>query len=312
MKTTSSKIFWSVATFFSTTCHAWTSQEITPGKHPFVQAATSSDVSSRRQWFQNTLVTTSALIAATTVNPSEVLAAQQEVTDKVFLDIKGLPSAEGGGTKRIIIGLYGKEAPQSAGKLKQLFGSSGLPTLCKPKEERSLQREQLEANKVYNSCMDGQDKGVTYDYAQIWRVIQGERIDFGSVAGRFIAREYPTWEEKETRIQQFDQPGIVSVRKGNDSGFGFSVFPGGSGMNAGVADLEENHIVVGQVMEGLDIIEELNNIAVITTAKVNYMGLTGGANTKSAPSRSCRYGGQMYCNEYKPLVKLTIYNTGIL
>ena len=190
------------------------------------------------------------------------------------MDIKGLPSTTAEGststTKRIVIGLYGQQAPQSAEKLKQLFSSKGLPALCKPKEERMLQREQLEANKVYNSCMEGQEKGVTYDYAQIWRVISGERIDFGSVAGRFVARENPTWEESAYPQIAYDQPGIVSVRKGNDSGFGFTIFPGGSnGGKDNLADLQENHIVVGQVLEGLDVVDELNSIPVITSAKVS-------------------------------------------
>ena len=243
-------------------------------------------------------------------SPPMVSLASQ-VTDKIYLDIKGLPTTEGEAptTKRIVIGLFGKNAPQSTEKLKKLVGSEGLPAPCKPKEERLLQREQLEANKVYNSCIENQEKGVNYDYAQIWRVIKGERIDFGSVAGRFVARENPLWDEiTSSSVLKHDRAGLVSVRRGSDSGFGFTVYPGGKG---DIADLDENHIIVGQVLEGMDVIEAINNIPVITSAKVNYMALTGGPNNQSAPSRACRYGGAMYCNENKPLVKLTIYKTGL-
>lgn len=270
---------------------------------------------SRRAWIQSSLVSVATL--ATLVSPqvsraedTSTSALASEVTEKIYLDIKGLPAAEGEvpTTKRIVIGLFGKDAPQSADKLKKLVSDGGLPATCKPKEERALQREQLEANKVYNSCIETQDKGVNYDYAQIWRVIKGERIDFGSVAGRFVARESPTWEESTSNGLKHDRAGLVSVRRGSDSGFGFTVYPGGKG---DISDLDNNHIIVGQIVEGMDIIEALNNIPVVTSAKVNYMALTGGPNNRSAPSRACRYGGAMYCNENKPLVKLTIYKTGL-
>ena len=78
--------------------------------------------------------------------------------------------------------------------LKALVSPTGLKAPCKPREIRSLQKEQLEANKVYNSCVEGQDKGVNYDYATIWRVVKDERIDVGAVSGKFIAREFPNFE----------------------------------------------------------------------------------------------------------------------
>jgi hypothetical protein len=39
----------------------------------------------------------------------------------------------------------------------------------------------------------------------------------------------------------------------------------------------------------------------------------GGSGSKNnAPKKDCRYGGPMYCNENKPLTKLTMFRTGIL
>lgn len=108
-----------------------------------------------------------------------------------------------------------------------------------------------------------------------------------------------------------DRGGLVSVRKGSNSGFGFTVYPGGSSGNT--EDLDSNHIIVGQVIEGMDIIERMNNLPVVAAAKVNYKGLAGGSSFQEGPSRACRYGGtQLYCNENKPLQKLTMYITGVL
>jgi cyclophilin family peptidyl-prolyl cis-trans isomerase len=278
-----------------------------------------NDLSTRREWWTTGLATASALVTAAALTPSPSFAVDDsaaEVTDKIYMEIKGIPTADGSpsvGTQRIVIGLFGKEAPESTKKLKQLMSKEGLPAPCKPKEERMMQREQLEANKVYNSCIDGQDKGVTYDFATIWRILKGERIDVGAVAGRFVARGFPNWEESTASSLQHDRPGMVSVLRGSESGFGFTIYPGSVGSSKETAsDLNENQIVVGQVLEGLDIMQQINNLPVISSGKVNYMGLTGGATTKSAPSRSCRYGGPMYCNENKPLNKMTIYKTGVL
>lgn len=57
---------------------------------------------------------------------------------------------------------------------------------------------------------------------------------------------------------------MVSVRKGSNSGFGFTIYPG----NGETKDLDENHVIVGQVLEGLDVIETLNNLPVVTSTKV--------------------------------------------
>merc|ERR1711865_1076732 len=114
----------------------------------------------------------------------------------------------------------------------------------------------------------------------------------------------------------------MAVRRGNDSGFGFTVFA-----NTGEQELSQNddfldnYIVVGKVMEETKtasssssslssqaVVAQINTVSVVTSAKgINYMGLVGGGNTKkNAPNKSCRYGGPMYCNENKPLQKLTL------
>jgi cyclophilin family peptidyl-prolyl cis-trans isomerase len=222
----------------------------------------------------------------------------------------GLPAVGGepSNTRRIVIGLFGKDSPQSVAKLKSLMSNEGLPAACKPKEQKLLQKDQLEANKIYNNCVESQQMGVNYDYAQIWRVQKNQRIDFGSLAGRFIARESPTWEEKQPNNLRHDRPYLVSVRRGSDSGFSFTVYPGGGDAK----DLDENQIIIGQVIDGMDVVDALNEVPIVKSANVNYMGLTGGPKTKDAPTRSCFYGGDLYCNENKPLIKLQMYRTGVL
>jgi cyclophilin family peptidyl-prolyl cis-trans isomerase len=226
------------------------------------------------------------------------------ITDRIVINVKGLPGTTE--PQRMVIGLFGKEAPNSVTKLKQLV-TTGLEAACRPKAERVLQKEQLEANKVYNSCIEGQEEGVSLRYSSIWRVVPNERIDLGDVRGKFVAREYPDWQESSVSQLKHDMPGVVSVRRGNEGGFGFTVYPGGD-----ASQLDADHIVVGRVIEGMDIVKALNEVPVISSAKINYMALTGGPTTKNAPTRACRYGGPMYCNENKPLVKLSISDAGVL
>ena len=265
----------------------------------------------RRELLQAVVKAAGSLLVADTVlvNPPLACAAsstqEAEVTDKVYFTVKGLP----GGNKRIVIGLFGKDAPECTKKIVKLFSKMGLVTPCRPKAEKIYQKEQLEANKVYNSCIEGESDGVTLEYSTIWRIIRGERIDVGAVTGRFIAREFPEWQESVDSGLTHDAPGVVSVRRGNDGGFGFAIYPGGGNPD----DLNQDHIVVGRVIEGMDVVEELNNVAVVAAAKVNVMALTGGSAVKNAPTRACTYGGaNLYCNENKPLIKLSVIETGVL
>jgi cyclophilin family peptidyl-prolyl cis-trans isomerase len=225
------------------------------------------------------------------------------------LDIKGLSSTTSTDTapvQRITIGLFGKDAPDATHKLKQLVTKEGLPALCKPKDTtRLLQKEQLEASKVYNGCKESEDRGVNYDLSTIWRVVKDERIDVGAVSGKFISRENINWTG--TNDLKHNMFGIVSVRRGTDSGFGFTIYPGSSSSTSS-SSLDETNLVVGIVLDGLDTIQRINQVGVVRSAK-----LGGGVDQKAAPSRSCRYGSnELYCSENKPLQKLTIYSTGVL
>ena len=256
-----------------------------------------------------------SLISVLSPRPAVADDNEPKITDKIYLTIKGLPaSSEGLSTEsdaRIVIGLYGDMAPSSVAKIKALV-TDGLVAPCKPKAERSLQKEQLEANKVFSSCKEQEDQGVLLRYSTVWRIIPNLRVDLGAVTGKFVAREYPDWNEAQSLPMIPQEPGIVSVRKGVESGFGMTICTGTSD-KSGLDDMNENHLVVGKVIEGMNVVKALNNVPVITTAKqVNYMAVAGGNLGSNAPNRSCRYGGPMYCNENKPLVKLTVTEVGLL
>ena len=85
---------------------------------------------SRRDYFETVINIGSVIVGTSILNPSISTAAADNnkgiastVTDKVFVEIKGLPGPDGsaptGGTQRIMIGLFGKDSPQSVDKLKK-------------------------------------------------------------------------------------------------------------------------------------------------------------------------------------------------
>jgi cyclophilin family peptidyl-prolyl cis-trans isomerase len=250
----------------------------------------------------------------------EASTVEAKITDKIFIEFSGLltPAADdstGSNTNvnpnnnRIVIGLFGEDAPGPVSIIKQLVSEGGYPSKCKPREERMLQKEQLEANKVYNTCKENEDKGVTYDLSQVWRVSNNKRIDLGAVSGKYVAREYPSFfSEESSSTLRHDSPGVVSVRRGNDGGFGFTIYPGGGPIINEANDLDKENIVIGRVLEGMDVVLRINEVPVIQSAKLSFS-----EKERAGPSRACRYGStNLYCNELKPLRKLMISKTGII
>ena len=242
--------------------------------------------------------------AEDTITTTTTTSFIPEITDKIYIDIKSPMDQE---SMRIVIGLYGKEAPNSTNMLKQIVSASGLAVNCKPRDTtRTFEKEQLEANKVYNSCIENEKKGVNYEYGTIWKIVKGERIDVGAVSGKFISREFPNWNEDTKRKLPIEY-GTVTVQQGNESGFGFSIYPGTEDKQS-----DNNSIVIGRVLEGN--LQKLNDFPVVmTSSKFNYMAIVGSSGNRAAPSRACRYGsGEFYCNEFKPLQKLSIVGSGVV
>ena len=271
-------------------------------------------VHNRREFFGSILAASTLLTSSSAAIAADG-ASDSAITDTIYIEFKGIANSNAADAgipskDRIVIGLFGNDAPQPVSVLKQLVSKQGYRSKCKQLDTtRLLQKEQLEANKVYNACLENEDTtGVNYDYSSVWRIIKDERIDVGAVSGKFVARENPLFEGKNNLSHDL---GVVSVRRGDDGGYGFTIFPGRKGSSA-AALLDEDNIVVGRVLEGMDVVERLNELPVVKSSSVNYMALTGGAKGTVAPSRACRYGGPMYCNENKPLRKVLIESTGTL
>jgi len=272
------------------------------------------DKSALRRDFVASMFASSSLIniatgsfSASAEELSTKSTSEAKITDEIFIEFKGLSSPSDGNVDRITIGLFGNDAPQPVSVLKQVVTKEGYKSKCKPLDTtRTLQKEQLEANKVYNSCLENEEKvGVNYEYSTVWRVIKDERIDVGAVSGKFIARENPTFIDGESRLFH-DQAGVVSVRRGNVSGYGFTIFPGGPLSSS----LDQDNIVVGRVIKGMDVVERLNAMPVVKSVGATF---SGGSKAKNAPSRGCRYGGsELYCSEDKPLKKVLLDKTGLL
>jgi cyclophilin family peptidyl-prolyl cis-trans isomerase len=238
-----------------------------------------------------------------TTSPTTTTAT---ITNNIYIDLKAPTDPE---ASRLLIGLYGKAAPSTTTKLMHLLSKNGLQAPCKPRDtSRTLQKEQLEANKVYNACIENEQKGVTYEYGTIWRIVKDVFINVGSVSGKFIAREFPNWSEEHSAAAALlpIEFGSVSVTRGNQSGFGFTIHTNPTPLLPNTAD--GTVIVVGHVLpESMAFLQKLNDTPVVTSSKV------GSAELRAAPSRSCAYGkNDFYCNEYKPLQKLSIVSTGIL
>ena len=260
--------------------------------------------STRRNFFTS-IVSSAVMISSLprSVNAAEETRSTNDatITDKIFIEFKGL-SAPSEPNDRIVIGLFGNDAPQPVSILKQVVTPQGYKSKCKPLDtSRTFEKEQLEANKVYNNCIEKEDTvGVNYEYSTVWRVVENERLDIGAVSGKFIAREPPNFKDKQSGLKH-DEKGVVSVRRGNESGYGFTIFPGGNAQT-----LDQENVVVGRVIEGMDVVDKLNSIPVVKNT-------LAGNKKKTAPSRACRYGGnELFCNEQKPLKKVTLDKTGIL
>mmetsp|Transcript_14073 Transcript_14073/g.20107 ORF Transcript_14073/g.20107 Transcript_14073/m.20107 type:complete len:380 (+) Transcript_14073:121-1260(+) len=294
----------------------------------------------------------SLILASSILNPQSSVAAAASVvnndgnrlasktsdaiiTHKITFTLRGVAAnydndnAMDDDDNNLTIGLFGKDAPQPVSILTQLASKKGYTDApCKPREIRNLQREQLEANRVYNACTQdtANGLGVNYESSTIWRILSNQRIDMGAVEGKFLSRLSPDFQsfhdydtnhtDNHNNLLTHDALGVVSVRKGTDGGFGFTIYMGTANTNNNyhdpiVDDLNRNHIVVGRVMpESMKLLQRINQSPVVKSNTIsinndNYNVIIN--NLKSKPSRACRYGSsELYCNEYKPLKKIIV------
>jgi len=195
--------------------------------------------------------------------------------------------------RRLVIGLYGEEAPVLTRNFYQAFTHS----YAKDKEGMVDYRF-------------ADVKAVFKDRAIIWADFQfgnynrkrytvskgGVPIDRDETIP--LARE--DTQTNETNALQHDVPGRVSMRRGGET-FDFSVSP-----VANATWLDETNVVIGQVLEGFDIIEDINKLPVKGGALFeDTLGLLGslGGDIRADMARE---------NKYKPLKRVRIYNTELV
>lgn len=162
---------------------------------------------------------------------------EPKVTSKVYLDI----SIARAPVERLIVGIYGDDAP--------------------------------EASKFFLSvCQGNSEQDVSYNGAQVSRIQKDSRIDVGKfLTGSDVKQE--TWIDgmgkmrlksvnlaskaihKDENHLRNDVNGAVSVKKGGGS-FDFTIAPRAN------KNLDKENIVIGQIIDGIDVIDKINEIPV--------------------------------------------------
>jgi len=210
--------------------------------------------------------------------------ADFEVTDRVFMEF----SAAGSMIGRITIGLFRNAAPTSVD--------------------------------VFARMVEGRlTSGLSYASSQVFKVEKDKRIDLGRLAkgagktevrsidySGYVRRKYVSTADRGTENSdgnslRHNAPGLVSMVKGGGS-FEFVITPSPTPDPT----LDDDHIVIGQVLEGMDVVARLNNLAVNkpTSYKNTFISMGKAINDKRATAAED--------DNFKPLQKTVIKYCGIL
>lgn len=199
--------------------------------------------STRRQFLR---IFTLISLSTTTTLDSTPLYSQTlnlpKVTDHVYFDI----SVAGKPCGRILIDLYGDEAPKSVDTFKNL---------------------------VNGTLRSRSGKTTGYRYSQASRVVSNKRIELGRIKQIDAVNQQPGTpqrqtipvpipENRDTNLLSHDQPGLVSVKRGGS--FEFNVL-----LDAD-STLDDQSIVIGRIVDGMDVIQRLSKVP--TNKKTNRDG----------------------------------------
>lgn len=219
-----------------------------------------------------------------------------DVTAKIRIRYDVQQSAEVKEQGKILLGLFGKEAPVAC----SIFYALAEGTLSAPcrdpsdaSDSQALQRETLVKRGVQRQCLADEAKPVSYSGSSVWRIIKGQRIDFGSVQGKFASRQAPSTPITESNGLSHDRPGLLSVPRGGGV-FDFTI------TLASLPELDSTNIVIGEVLGDRAALDYLSDLPV-----VQYYGQGQGSETSR--SKQCYYGsGDTFCSQLKPLKKVSI------
>lgn len=127
------------------------------------------------------------------------------------------------------------------------------------------------SSKVFLSLCAGENPwDVSYDLSQVSRILKDQRIDVGKFAKGGGQRQ-ETWMDNVGKVRirnvnvaentvnndqnnlRHDSAGVVSMKKGGGS-FEFSISPKAN------PKMDEEQVVIGRVLGGLDVIEQINEV----------------------------------------------------
>lgn len=139
--------------------------------------------------------------------------------------------------RRVVIGLFGESAPILTKNFAQACSGTG-PARYERSDARAVSKDRL----IYFAKFAGGDtvkKKVTRNYQTTMQELP--------LAG-------PETFTKETNELRHDRIGRVSMTKGGGT-YNFAISP-----VAQAPWLDERNVVIGQVLEGLDVVEEINRV----------------------------------------------------
>ena len=156
---------------------------------------------------------------------------------------------------------------------------------------------------VWKQCVASQAEPATYDGSQIWRVIQGRRVDAGAVRGKFALRDPPPTPPTEGAALKHSEAGLLSVRRGGGT-FDFGITTGPDPAS------DADYVVIGRVVDGLDTLAALDALPVVKAAAMMGQSDRGAEGSRE---KSCAYGStEAYCSQLKPLKKVTLARAAVL
>jgi cyclophilin family peptidyl-prolyl cis-trans isomerase len=209
---------------------------------------------------------------------AEEVSAGPEITDKVYITLKVAGRTKALENKKwekiiardkragnndgeddvftLVFGLYGKDAPETTENFKALVtGTLSAPCLDQDDaigDEESFtqnQRKSLTKRSIYRQCLAQQDVPVGLQYSTGYQIIKDKRIDMGRINKLF--RQAPNTQDSNTLLH--DRAGLLSTAKGGGQ-FEFTITPGAN------AELDKTQMVFGEVIEGLEWVEFLNEV----------------------------------------------------
>jgi cyclophilin family peptidyl-prolyl cis-trans isomerase len=215
-------------------------------------------------------------------------------------------SAEEKKSYAMVVGLFGKEAPQAVAAFKSACAGKldvPCPTDVDTTEELT-ERGKQSKKAALKACLGSASEPLSYSYSQVWSIQRGKRIGAGAVQGKFALRKAPVTPLSESVVLTHDAAGLLSVRRGGGT-FDFFL------STAATPEDDEEYAVIGRVLDGIESLAGLDALPVVKAAE--YGGVVNVADTSQSREKACAYDSpQPFCAQLKPLRKVTLLRTAVL